>query len=138
VKAYFGRRYMFSASHRLHADSLSAQENRAAYGKCNNPHGHGHNYIVEVVVGGPVDPETGMVVNLSALDQAMQTKVVGRFDHTNLNLDPLFVNHVPTTENLCSAVFDLVNETELGCELEYVRVEETENNFFQCNRAKGS
>ncbi len=52
VKAYFGRRYMLSASHRLHTDSLSAEENRAAYGKCNNPHGHGHNYVVEVLVGG--------------------------------------------------------------------------------------
>ena len=62
--SYFGRRYMLSASHRLHTEALTPEENRAAYGKCNNPHGHGHNYVVEVLVGGPVDPETGMVVNL--------------------------------------------------------------------------
>ena len=64
AKAYFGRRYMLSASHRLHADSLSDEENRIAYGKCNNPHGHGHNYTIEVLTRGPIDPATGMVVNL--------------------------------------------------------------------------
>ena len=60
MKAYFGRRYLVSASHRLHTDALSAEQNHAAYGKCNNAHGHGHNYFVEVLVGGAVDPETGM------------------------------------------------------------------------------
>ncbi len=131
-KAYFGRRYMLSASHRLHADALSAEQNRATYGKCNNPHGHGHNYIVEVLVGGAVDAETGMVLNLVALDEAVRAKVVDRFDHTNLNLDPLFLNQVPTTENLCRTVFDLLKDALPAGELEYVRVEETENNFFQC------
>jgi 6-pyruvoyltetrahydropterin/6-carboxytetrahydropterin synthase len=129
--AYFGRRYQLSASHRLHSDSLTAAENRAAYGKCNNPHGHGHNYVVEVLVGGPVDPETGMVLNLAALDSVVQERVVARFDHTNLNLDPLFVNRVPTTENLCKAVFALLDGTVEPAKLEQVRVEETENNFFE-------
>jgi 6-pyruvoyltetrahydropterin/6-carboxytetrahydropterin synthase len=64
ARAYFGRRYTLSASHRLHSDSLSEEENRTTYGKCNNPYGHGHNYIVEVVVGGEVDNETGMVLNI--------------------------------------------------------------------------
>ena len=131
MKAYFGRRYMMSASHRLHTDALSEQANKAAYGKCNNPHGHGHNYIVEVLVGGPVDPETGMVVNLADLDEVVQARVLERFDHTNLNLDPLFVNQVPTTENLCRAVFGVLKDALPHGELEYVRVEETENNFFQ-------
>jgi 6-pyruvoyltetrahydropterin/6-carboxytetrahydropterin synthase len=129
--AYFGRRYVLSASHRLHADSLSEEENRAAYGKCNNPHGHGHNYVVEVLVGGEVDGNTGMVVNMATLDEAVQTAVLERFDHTNLNFDPLFVNQVPTTENLTKAVFDVLKEALPAGELEYVRVEETENNFFQ-------
>jgi len=106
--AYFGRRYMLSASHRLHADSLSDAENRATYGKCNNPHGHGHNYVIEVLVGGEVDSETGMVVNMATLDEMVRTAVIERFDHTNLNLDPLFVNQVPTTENLTRAVFDVL------------------------------
>ena len=88
---------MLSASHRLHSDALTAEENRAAYGKCNNPHGHGHNYVVEVLVGGPVNPETGMVLNLADLDLVVRQRVVERFDHANLNLDPEFVNRVPTT-----------------------------------------
>jgi len=132
VKAYFGRRYLISASHRLHAEALSAEENRAVYGKCNNPHGHGHNYVVEVLVGGTVDPETGMVINLAALDEVVRTRVVDRFDHGNLNLDSLFVNRVPTTENLCRVVFGLLKDALPTGALERVRVEETENNFFEC------
>ena len=131
-KAYFGRRYTISASHRLHSGALSADENRATYGKCNNPHGHGHNYVVEVLVGGEVDPETGMVVNLTALDAVMRARVVERFDHANLNLDPLFVNRVPTTENLCRVIFGLLKPALPAGELARVRVEETENNFFEC------
>jgi len=130
-KAYFGRRYLLSASHRLHSEGLSTEQNRAAYGKCNNPHGHGHNYVVEVLVGGAVDAETGMVVNLAELDEVMRKKVADRFDHANLNLDPLFVNRVPTTENLCMAVFELLNHELPADRLAHVRVEETEKNFFQ-------
>jgi 6-pyruvoyltetrahydropterin/6-carboxytetrahydropterin synthase len=130
-KAYFGRRYMLSASHRLHSDALSDAENREVYGKCNNPHGHGHNYVVEVLMGGAVDAETGMVVNLTALDEAVRSRVIERFDHTNLNLDPLFTKRVPTTENLCRAVFELIDGSVEPARLVQVRVEETENNFFE-------
>jgi 6-pyruvoyltetrahydropterin/6-carboxytetrahydropterin synthase len=130
-KAYFGRRYVLSASHRLHAESLSDEENLAVYGKCNNPHGHGHNYTIEVLTRGPVDPETGMVVNLVDLDLAVETCVIRRFDHTHLNNDELFANCVPTTENLCRAVYELLADALPAVELEHVRVEETENNFFQ-------
>ena len=133
MRAYFGRRYMLSASHRLHTDALSAEENRRAYGKCNNPHGHGHNYVVEVLASGAVDAQTGMVVDMAALDQTVHKLVMERFDHTNLNLDPLFVNRVPTTENLCRAVFELLKDALPAGELAHVRVEETENNFFQCD-----
>ncbi|MGA7106479.1 MAG: 6-carboxytetrahydropterin synthase [Terracidiphilus sp.] len=133
MRAYFGRRYSLSASHRLHTDLLSEDENRAAYGKCNNPHGHGHNYVIEALVGGELDPERGMVVDLGELDEAVRTRILERFDHTNLNLDPLFVNQVPTTENLCRAVFVLLKEALPAGELAHVRVEETENNFFQCD-----
>jgi 6-pyruvoyltetrahydropterin/6-carboxytetrahydropterin synthase len=131
AKAYFGRRYMLSASHRLHTEALTAEENRAAYGKCNHPHGHGHNYVVEVVLGGEVDADTGMVVNLAALDAVVQAKVLDRFDHRNLNLDPIFAGLVPTTENLCHAVYDLLETAMPAGMLEYVRIEETENNFFE-------
>ena len=131
TRAYFGRRYTLSASHRLHTETLTAAENLATYGKCNNPHGHGHNYIVDVLVGGEVDAETGMVVNMVALDEAVQKCVIERFDHANLNLDPLFVNRVPTTENLCRAVFELLDGSVEPAQLVRVRVEETENNFFE-------
>ena len=135
AKAYFGRRYALSASHRLHSDALTAAENQAAYGKCNNPHGHGHNYVVEVLVGGPVAAETGMVLNLVDVDAAVENRVMRRFDHTNLNLDPLFVNRVPTTENLCRAIFELLDGAFEPAKLEQVRVEETENNFFEYSGA---
>jgi 6-pyruvoyltetrahydropterin/6-carboxytetrahydropterin synthase len=133
VKAYFGRRYTVSASHRLHTELLSAEENRAAYGKCNNPHGHGHNYVVEVLVGGPVKGDTGMVVDLVALDGAVRERILDRFDHANLNLDPLFRDRVPTTENFSRAIFSLLHDALPEVELEHVRVEETENNFFECS-----
>jgi 6-pyruvoyltetrahydropterin/6-carboxytetrahydropterin synthase len=136
MTAYFGRRYMLSASHRLHCDGLTDDQNRAAYGKCNNPHGHGHNYIIEAVIGGPVSPETGMVINLVDLDAVVRTQILDRFDLANLNLDPLFTAQVPTTENLCREIFRiLLNALPADppdLKLEYVRVEETENNFFQC------
>ena len=131
MTAFFGRRYSLSASHRLHCDALSPEQNRAAYGKCNNPHGHGHNYIVEVLVGGPVQPETGMVINLVDLDAIVRKQILDRFDHANLNLDPLFASQVPTTENLSREVFNLISSHLPAVKLEYVRVEETENNFFE-------
>jgi len=136
LKAYFGRRYMVSASHRLNTPALTAEQNRATYGKCNNLHGHGHNYMVEILAGGAVDAETGMVVDLVALDRVVRQRVINRFDHANLNLDPLFADRVPTTENLCRAIFESLRDALPGGELEQVRVEETENNFFECS-AKG-
>src|SRR5271165_7375382 len=98
------RRYRFSASHRLHTASLSEAENRELYGKCNNPHGHGHNYILEVTAAGQIDPQTGMVCDMAKLDDAVRKNVVARFDHTNLNLDESFRELVPTTENLSIAI----------------------------------
>jgi 6-pyruvoyltetrahydropterin/6-carboxytetrahydropterin synthase len=133
VRAYFGRRYLLSASHRLHTPALTAEQNRTAYGKCNNEHGHGHNYFVEVLVGGAVDAETGMVVDMVALDDAVRTRVLDRFDHANLNLDPLFADRVPTTENFCQTIFNLLHDALPAGDLENVRVEETENNFFECS-----
>jgi 6-pyruvoyltetrahydropterin/6-carboxytetrahydropterin synthase len=132
AKAYFGRRYLLSASHRLHVDALSAEENRAAYGKCNNPHGHGHNYTIELVVGGPVDGETGMVMNLVDLDRVVSERVLERFDHRNLNLDPAFASKVPTTENFSLVLVEILREALPLGSLEHVRIEETENNFFEC------
>ncbi len=131
MRAYFGRRYTLSASHRLNSDALSNDQNRAVYGKCNNSHGHGHNYVVEVLAGGQVGPETGMVVNMTALDSVVRKRVIERFDHTNLNLDSYFKNRVPTTENLSKAVFELLDGSIEPARVVHVRVEETENNFFE-------
>lgn len=131
MKAYFSRRYRLSASHRLHSEELSAEENRRIYGKCNNPHGHGHNYTVEVTVGGQVDPDTGMVANLCQLDACVNGQVIERFDHRNLNLCPEFQDRVPTTENLCIAIYDLIARSFHDAALVRVRVEETSNNFFE-------
>jgi len=133
--ASFGRHYTISASHRLHSEAISAEENRVTYGKCNNPNGHGHNYVLEVLVGGTVNPETGMVIDMTSLDEVVRTKVIDRFDHANLNLDAVFQDRVPTTENLCRAVFALLKDALPAGKLEHVRIEETENNFFECDAA---
>ena len=86
MKVYLTRRYLFSASHRLHNPALSEAANREIYGKCNHPHGHGHNYFLEVTLSGPIAPETGMLCDLAALDSAVNREVLDRFDHQNLNL----------------------------------------------------
>ena|ERR1700757_3287168 len=131
MRAYFGRRYLLSASHRLHSDAFTEAENRAIYGKCNNPHGHGHNYIIEVIVGGNVDPVTGMVCDLVALDSCVRKEVLDRFDHTNLNTHTCFQNTVPTTENFNIEVHRLLTTAFKEAEIVSVRVEETSNNSFE-------
>ncbi len=135
MTAYFTRAYTFSASHRLHTDAFSAEANRSTYGKCNNPYGHGHNYRVEVTIAGPIDPETGMVINMATLDSVVQTKILNRFDHMNLNLDPLFASQVSTTENLTIEIFNLLFDALKPARLHLIRIEETENNFFEYSAA---
>ncbi|WP_158750366.1 6-carboxytetrahydropterin synthase [Acidobacterium sp. S8] len=130
MRAYFSRRYRLSASHRLHTDTFSEEQNRDIYGKCNNPYGHGHNYTIEVTVGGQVGAETGMVCDLVELDTCVQKNVIERFDHMNLNLDPLFQHQVPTTENLCMEIYELLADFNKA-ELVRVRIEETSNNSFE-------
>ena len=131
MKAYLSRRYRFSASHRLHSDSFSDLENRALYGKCNNPHGHGHNYTIEVTVSGQVDEKTGMVCNLVDLDECVHAQIVERYDHTNLNLMPEFSSEVPTTENLSIRIYDILKREFHQAHLEKVRIEETMMNSFE-------
>ncbi|HET9281546.1 MAG TPA: 6-carboxytetrahydropterin synthase [Candidatus Angelobacter sp.] len=131
MKAYLTRRYWFSASHRLHSEDFSAAENQAVYGKCNNPHGHGHNYALEVTVGGQVDQQTGMVCNLVDLDRFVQEKILERFDHQNLNTLTEFKRVVPTTENLCVEVYGILQQGFHHAKVEKVRVEETMLNSFE-------
>jgi 6-pyruvoyltetrahydropterin/6-carboxytetrahydropterin synthase len=122
---------MFSASHRLHSDAMSEAENVATYGKCNNPYGHGHNYTLEVTVSGPVDENTGMVCNLTDLDGFVHAKILERFDHQNLNTLPEFAATVPTTENLCLVIYDILQRGFREAHLEKVRFEETMMNSFE-------
>ena len=122
---------MFSASHRLHSDEMSDAENRATYGKCNNPYGHGHNYALEVTVSGPVDSATGMVCNLVDLDSFVEREILQRFDHENLNTVGDFTAAVPTTENLCLRIFEILQRGFRPAHLERVRLEETMMNSFE-------
>ncbi len=131
MKAYLTRRYLFSASHRLQNDAMSEAENRAVYGKCNNPHGHGHNYALEVTVSGQVDPQTGMICNLVDLDDAVRREVLERFDHENLNVCAEFQSLVPTTENLSEVIFNILKQSFKAAHLEKVRLEETMMNSFE-------
>jgi 6-pyruvoyltetrahydropterin/6-carboxytetrahydropterin synthase len=131
MKAHLTRRYMFSASHRLHSDAMSEGENRRTYGKCNNPHGHGHNYGLEVTVSGPVPEDTGMVCNLEDLDRFIQQQVLERYDDQNLNTLEEFARSVPTTENLCMEIYEIVQRGFHDAHLEKVRLEETMMNSFE-------
>ena len=131
MKAHLTRRYLFSASHRLHNDAMSDAENSAVYGKCNNPHGHGHNYALEVTVSGQVDPKTGMICNLVDLDEAVRHEILDHFDHENLNLRTEFDSLVPTTENLSEVIFNILKQSFKAAHLEKIRLEETMMNSFE-------
>jgi 6-pyruvoyltetrahydropterin/6-carboxytetrahydropterin synthase len=135
------RRYRFSATHRLFSDELSEAENRAIFGKCANPFGHGHDYVLDVRVRGPLDDDTGRVVDLDTLDGLVRDVILVPFEHSNLNLDiPEFRSLVPTTENLA-----LVVEQRLAKEwkskfsqaplervrLDRIKIEETKRNIFE-------
>ena len=110
---------------------MSVDENRATYGKCNNPYGHGHNYRLEVTVSGPVDASTGMVCNLVDLDGFVKREVLSRYDLENLNTLTEFSKNVPTTENLCIAIYEIMERGFQKAHLEKVRIEETMMNSFE-------
>ena len=131
MKAHLTRRYLFSASHRLHSAEMSAEENLATYGKCNNPFGHGHNYTLEVTVGGPVDQSTGMVCNLMDLDGFVEREVLSHYHLENLNTRKEFAQTVPTTENLCIEIFEILQRGFTHAHLDKVRLEETMMNSFE-------
>jgi len=132
------RRYEFAASHRLHSEGLSEDENRKLYGKCNNPYGHGHNYVVEVSVRGPVDPATGQAVEIGVLDALVRREIVAPFDHRNLNREiAAFGEVVPTSENLgveiCRRLKRNWEQAFPGewPKLEKIRIGETPRNIFE-------
>ena len=131
VRVSLTRRYRFAASHRLHSAKFSEEENRRLYGKCSNPHGHGHNYVVEVAVTGPVDPATGMIANLADLDSFVRREIIEAFDYKYFNEEvAAFRDSVPTTENLVSEIYRRLSGFSKA-RLERVLVEETSNNRFE-------
>ena len=127
---YLTRKAEFAASHYYHNPELSPEENRRLFGKCNNPNGHGHNYVLEVTVSGQVDRK-GMVCDLVDLDECVKREVVARFDLENLNMRPEFADSVPTTENLCTVIYDILKREFRQAHLERVRLEETMMNAFE-------
>ena len=131
VKLTMTRRYRFCASHRLHRPEFSDEKNLRLYGKCSNPYGHGHNYVLEVCVSGPVDQTTGMIANLGDLDPFVEREVIEPFDHKYLNAEvPEFQEHVPTTENLVREAYRRLSKFP-GARVNQVRIEETSNNSFE-------
>ena len=131
------RTYEFSAAHRLHSFELSDQENSETFGKCNNPNGHGHNYVLEVTISGEVDSRTGMVVKVDDLDRIIDKQVYGRFDHKHLNLDTVeFQSLNPTSENFVQVLWDLLVadirslDPARSVQLYRLRLRETPKSFF--------
>ena len=130
-------RYRFAASHRLHTPALNNEENRTLFGKCNNPHGHGHDYTVDITVEGPVDA-AGLVVNRLALDALVKEQVLAKLDHKNLNCDVAeFAHAVPTSENLASLIrASLESQWTLAPRLVRVQISETARNTFAWEDAR--
>lgn len=126
------RRYRFSASHRLDTPALSPEENRRLYGKCNNPYGHGHDYVLDITVEGAVDA-SGQVASRAALDAWVAERVLARLDHRNLNAGVAeLAGSIPTTENLALAIRqNLASGWPLAARLRHVRISETNRNIFE-------
>jgi 6-pyruvoyltetrahydropterin/6-carboxytetrahydropterin synthase len=132
------RRYRFAASHRLHSEQFSSGENRALYGKCNNPYGHGHDYFLEVRVSGPLDPVSGQVINVATLDKLVSEQVVKDFDHKYMNADVReFQGLVPTSENILRVIEDRLAAHWRSVfpgewpRLDAIRLRETRRNIFE-------
>ncbi len=129
---YVTRREVFSASHRLHNENLSDKENEELFDKCNNPSGHGHNYILEVTVAGEPDPKTGYVIDLKDLKKIIKEKISAKMDHKHLNNDVDFMNGInPTAENIAIAIWRQLENNILSGKLFSVKIYETENNYAE-------
>ena len=131
MKAHLSRRYRFSASHRLHSEQMSDAENRATYGKCNNPHGHGHNYEIQVTLLGQPD-HNGIIVEVPAFERTVDETVIRKFDHKNLNLDTKeFKQLNPTAENIVIVCFQLLRP-HIPADMELqIRLYETPRNYVE-------
>lgn len=127
---YLTRKAEFAASHYYHNPELSGEENRRIFGKCNNPNGHGHNYVVEVTVKGNVDPRSGFVVDLKELKNILNREVLDAMDHRFLNKEvPEFLDRIPTTENIAIVIWQRLLPKMHKAKLHQVRVYENADLF---------
>ena len=132
---YLTRRVEFSASHLYHNPALSAEENRRIFGKCNNPQGHGHNYMLEVTVAGEPDPVTGMVLDLKELKEILEHEVMQRMDHRFLNYEvEELKGQIPTCENIARVIWRLLEPKITRGRLYKIRLYETADLFAECYR----
>jgi 6-pyruvoyltetrahydropterin/6-carboxytetrahydropterin synthase len=126
------RRLRFNAAHRVNNPALSPEENVSLYGKCNNPHGHGHNYTLEVSVQGPIDAVTGYVIDLGVLRDTVENLVVNQTDHRHFNHDVPYMQGVnPTSENIVVAMWNVLEPHIHPGKLLRLRLWETENNYVE-------
>jgi len=135
MKLKITRRTRFTAGHRLYNPDLSDEENFRIFGPCSNPHGHGHNYILEVTVAGQMNPNTGMIMNLKDLNRILTEKIIAKCDHYNLNIDVDFMQGViPTAENIARRIFEVLDSELPPGTLQQVKLFETENNIAIAER----
>ena len=131
AQASVTRRYRFCAAHRLHTAPLSSEDNRAVFGKCKNPNGHSHNYVVLVTVKSTGSTTAAGGVDLDRLDQTVGLQVIRRFDHHDLNQDPEFAERTTTGENLVLLIWDLLVKGLPAGQLKKVGLIETRDNYFE-------
>jgi len=132
---YLTRKIEFAASHRYHNPKLSVEENRRIFGKCNNPHGHGHNYTLEVTIAGEPDPVTGMVLDLKALKEILDREITQRMDHRFLNVEVQELQGlIPTCENVARVIWNLLEGKIPAGKLHRVRLYESADLFADCYR----
>jgi len=130
---YLTRKAEFAASHYYHNPKFSPEENRRIFGKCNNPNGHGHNYVLEVTVGGETDPRTGMVLDLKELKEILEREIMNRMDHRFLNYEvPELADRVPTCENIAALIWKLLAPKISKGRLTRVRLWESSDLYVDC------
>jgi 6-pyruvoyltetrahydropterin/6-carboxytetrahydropterin synthase len=135
MKITITKRVTFCAGHRLFNPAFDDEKNLRVFGECANPNGHGHNYVLEVSVTGPVDPQTGMIINLKDLKVVIDNEVVSKIDHKNLNLDVEFMRGlIPTTETLARRIWEILDARFGGNMLSRIVLWESENNRFEITR----
>ncbi|UCE17370.1 MAG: 6-carboxytetrahydropterin synthase [Gemmatimonadota bacterium] len=129
---YLTRRVEFSAAHTLYNPDMSPEENEQCFGKCGNPKGHGHNYVLEITVKGEIDKKTGFFINVDTLKQIIRAEVVDVLDHRFINVEiDYFKKNVPTCENMAMWVWSRLESKLENCSLHRVRLYETRNNYVE-------